>query len=302
MTTVKADALHAAEHFMSRSARLLDRHRFAYLFTGGPAEPVRTVLDGYRNIDGGYGNGLYPDLRGHGSQPLTVKYALRHLDELGPIHDDDATAITAYLTSVSHPNGGVPPVTPAARHTEASPHWRTVAAQHPHGALRPTAAIAGLLHKHHTPGPWRDRATAFCWTRIDALHWTDPDEAQAVCTFLEHAPNRARAEAALDRLTPMIRAVIETDPQRPGTVRRPLDIAPHPRSLARRMFTDAEIDGNLDLLETTQLPDGGWDTAREHWTELATREWRGMATIRRRLTHQAYGRLTPGAPDRNTGP
>ncbi len=302
MTTVKSNALHTAEHFISRSARLLDRHRFAHLFTGGPAEPVRTVLEAYRNVDGGYGNGLYPDLRGHGSQPLAVKYALRYHDELGPITEELARTTTTYLTAVGHPNGGVPPVTPAALHTEASPHWRTLAADHPAGALRPTAAIVALLHKHHTPSSWRDRATAFCWTRIDALHWTDPDEAQAVCAFLEHAPDRDRAETALARLTPMIRAVIETDPERPGTVRRPLDLAPHPRSLARRLFSDDEIQGNLDLLEAAQRPDGGWDTVREHWTATATEEWRGMTTIRRLLTLQAYGRLTTGAPDRNPGP
>ncbi|GAA1099077.1 prenyltransferase [Nocardiopsis composta] len=296
MKTVTADALHAAEHFISRTARLLDRRRYDYLFAAGPAEPVRAALDAYRNIDGGYGNGLYPDLRGHRSEPLAVEYALRHLLELGPVPPETATGITTYLTSVTSRDGGAPPVTPGTRYTEAAPQWRN-ADTSPRGALRPTAAIAGLLYKGRITGPWRDRATAFCWTRIAALHWTDPDEAMAVCTFLHHVPDQARAAAEADRLAPMIRAAIELDADRPGTARRPLDLAPTPDSLARRMFTDQEIENNLDLLERTQQPDGGWPTARPYWTERARDDWRGMATIRRLLVLRAYGRL----PGRATG-
>ncbi|GAB3491737.1 prenyltransferase [Nocardiopsis coralliicola] len=292
MTTVTTDTLRAAEHFITRTARLLDRHRYDYLFAAGPAEPVRSALDAYRNLDGGYGNGLYPDLRGHRSEPLAVEYALRNLLETGPIPADTAHRISTYLTSASSRDGGVPPVTPGIRHTEAAPPWRDYAHTR-RGALRPTAAIAGLLHRGHAASAWRDRATAFSWTRIAALHWTDPDEAMAICTFLHHVPDQHRAAAEADRLAPMIRAVTELDADRPGDVRRPVDLAPSPSSAARRMFTDAEIDANLDLLERTQQSDGGWPTARPYWTERARTDWRGMATIRRLLVLRAYGRL-PG--------
>ena len=35
------DTLEKAQDFIARNARLLDRHRFAHLFTGAPGEPDR---------------------------------------------------------------------------------------------------------------------------------------------------------------------------------------------------------------------------------------------------------------------
>ncbi|CAM3976178.1 hypothetical protein GCM10009799_13810 [Nocardiopsis rhodophaea] len=288
--------LRAAEHFIARTARLIDRHRFAFHFSSGPAAPILSALESYRNIDGGYGNGLDPDLRGHGSQPIAVETALRYLDELGPIQRDTAADICKYLTLVTHDNGGVPSVLPSVRYTEAAPWWRET--DDFTGELAPTASIVGILHKHHDPHPWRDRATSFCWTRIVGLNWTDPIEAMAICTFLQNAPNRRRAEEQLERLTPMIRAVIELDPDASGHlhVHTPLDLAPSPDHIARRLFTDAEIDKHLDALQSQQADDGGWPINWESWAETATNEWRGIITIQRLLTLRAYGRIDSSVP------
>ncbi|MFC7328373.1 prenyltransferase [Marinactinospora rubrisoli] len=289
MTTVTSDILQTAEHFIMRNARLLDRLRFAYHFQRGHAEPVHAVLGAYRNVDGGYGNGLEPDLRGHGSQPLAVETALRILDELGPIPRDLAQDTCTYLISVTRPNGGVGCVLPSVRHSEAAPWWRDQ--DDFGGALRPTAAIAGLLHKQHISHRWRDRATAFCWTRIGALHWTHPEEAIAVCTFLEHAPNRARAKAEFARLAPMIRAVIELDPAAEGQVHTPLDIADRPDAIARQLFTDAQINAHLDHVIAQQQPDGGWPAPGPTWCLGSTNDRRAAITLKRLLTLRAYHRL-----------
>ncbi|TQN31466.1 hypothetical protein FHX37_1370 [Haloactinospora alba] len=294
MTTMTPEALRAAEHFITRNARLLDRHRFAFHFHSGPAAPVRSVLEAYRNIDDGYGNGLEPDIRGHGSQPAAVEWALRHLDELGTISQETGSSVCHYLTGITDNTGGVPPVLPNVRYTEAAPWWRE--RENFEAALHPTAAIAGLLHKHHISHQWRDQATAFCWTRLDALRWTDPCEAMAICTFLQHAPNRQRAEAELDRLAPMIRAVIELDPQATGYVHTPLDLASHPDHIARQLFTDAEIDKHLDALQEQQADDGGWNVNWNSWVDSATLEWRGILTVQRLLTLRAYGRIDSYLP------
>ena len=45
----------AAETFIWSTARLLDRHRYAMLFEGGPAEPVIEALAAYQNPDGSWG-------------------------------------------------------------------------------------------------------------------------------------------------------------------------------------------------------------------------------------------------------
>ncbi|GAB3461349.1 hypothetical protein GCM10027570_47180 [Streptomonospora sediminis] len=294
MTSVTPEALRSAEHFISRNARLIDRHRFAYHFRNGPPGPIRSALESYRNLDGGYGNGLEPDLRGHGSQPAAVVMALRYLEELGPIPGDIAEGIGRYLTSVTHDNGGVPPVLPTVRHTEAAPRWRE--ADDFSGALNPTAALVGLMHRRRVCHAWRDRATAYCWTRIGALRWTKPEEAIAVCTFLEHVSDRKRAEAEFERLTPAIRAVIETDPEARGHVHKPLDLAFRPDHIARRLFTESEISANLDALTEQQRDDGGWDINWDSWAGSARNEWRGMRTVANLKILRDYGRLAADVP------
>ncbi|MFD0775868.1 prenyltransferase [Streptomonospora algeriensis] len=293
------EALRSAEHFVSRDARLIDRHRFAYHFRAGSDRPIRSALDSYRNLDGGFGNGLEPDLRGHGSQPAAVVLALRYLDELGPVPGDIAEGIGRYLTSITRDSGGVPPVLPTARHTVAAPWWR----EHSDfgGALNPTASLVGLLHRHRICTAWRDRATAFCWPRIAALRWTTPEEAVAVCTFLQHVPDRRRAEEEFDRLSPAFRAVIETDPDAAGHVHRPLDLASRPDHIARRLFTEEEIAAALDGLLQRRRDDGGWDITWQGWAASAAHEWRGMLTVQHLKTLRDYGRLAADVPTVRSG-
>jgi hypothetical protein len=239
MTVVTWDSYLAADHFVMRSARLVDRYRFAYHFQAGPDQPVRVALAAHRNLDGGYGNALDPDLRGHASQPAATEIALRYLDELGPVPQNIGTDICRYLTSVSDADGGVPAVLPNVRYTEAAPWWRLT--DDFTARLDTTALITGYLHKHHITHQWRDNATAYCWKHIDAMAWTEPHEAIGVCTFLQHVPDRMRAIEALNRISTMIRAVIDVHPRTTGHVHTPLDLASDPHHIARALFTDAEI-------------------------------------------------------------
>ena len=66
----------AAEQFMLREARLLERRLFAWRFRGGSAGSVTEAVEAYANEDGGYGNALEPDLRGPSSQPVPLERAL----------------------------------------------------------------------------------------------------------------------------------------------------------------------------------------------------------------------------------
>lgn len=294
MTVVTWDSFRAAEHFTKRNARLLDRHRFDFLFQAGSAENVRAALAAYRNIDGGYGNGLDPDLRGHASQPVAVELALRLLDEVGPFSQPLAAGICRYLNSVANEDGGLPAVLPGVRHTEAAPWY-----QHTddfRSRLDTTAMITGYLHKHHVTHPWRDTATAYCWKSIDGLKWTDPHQAIAVCNFLQHVPDRQRALETLNRLSTKIRAVIDVHPCTTGHVHTPLDLAGHPDHIARPLFTDDEIERNLQTFEEQQRPDGGWDAYWDHWDTAATIEREGMRTIQRLCILRNYGRIQVDLP------
>jgi hypothetical protein len=293
MTMLTQERLAAAERYLLLNARLIDRLRFAHLFRGGSVAAVRSALAAYANDDGGFGNALEPDLRGAGSQPQPVEVAFHVLDETtGPDDPFDGPIVQAacgYLARVSTADGGVPFVLPSVRGTPAAPWWQTP--DDPPGNLNPTAAIVGLLHKHDVSNAFVDTATRFCWNRIDGLTETNPYLAMAILTFLDHVPDRVRAEAAFDRLSPLITNDVELDPHAAGEAHFPLDFAPHPDGFGRRLFADEVIVEHLDAMVGSQSEDGSWAFNWPAWTPVVRHEWGGFVTVSRLITLRDYGRF-----------
>lgn len=283
--------LEAAADFIWRSARLIDRHRFARLFERAGSEPVVAALRPYQNADGGFGNALEPDLRGPDSQPVPTWAALVILDEVDGVGDPMVLRAIDYLQGITAAEGGVPFVLPSARSHPHAPWWES--GDVPPASLNPTAAIAGVLMRHGVVHPWLERATDYCWRAIDDLDQTSPYEMRAVLPFLDGVTDRPRAEAAFDRVGPKLlkQDLVELDPHAPGEVHPPLVFASRPDCLARRLFSDAVIDAHLDALVAAQGPDGGWPINWPVWTPAAGIEWRAWATIAALQTLRAYGRL-----------
>ena len=100
-----------------------------------------------------------------------------------------------YLLSVAAPDGGLPFVLPSVRDYPRAPWWESQG-DDPRGSLLPRAGIAALLYKNGVEHPWLPPAAEFCWRRIDALGDAHPYEVRSVLPFLEHAPDRPRAEEA----------------------------------------------------------------------------------------------------------
>jgi hypothetical protein len=285
-----------ARSFLWRHARVLEQRRFEFLFDGGPVEPVLHALLAYRNADGGFGHALEPDGRGPNSQPLHVFSALSRLDELGLGGSQHALDACDYLTAVAFPDGGVPTGVKASESHPHSPWWAFEDA----GSLLPTALIAGLLHKNKVDHPWLTRATEFCWERVDALTKTHPYEANAAARFLDHVPDRERAEAQLARLGGLVRDQRLVDLGEPveaaegyaaGEVHQPTDYAPEPSSAARKWFSDEEFDRSLEKLAAGQREDGGWTFPWPSWTPVTKYEWGPIVTIENLLVLKAHGRL-----------
>ena len=293
MKTVTAEALAAAERYLQLNARLIDRLRFDYHFRDGSAAAVRAALAAYANADGGFGNALEPDLRGAASQPQPVEVAFHVLDETAsadePFDGPLVRVACDYLVSISSSDGGVPFVLPSVRDTPAAPWWQTP--DDPPGNLNPTAALAGLLHKHGVDHPFVEQATAFCWPRIEALTETTPYEMYPVLTFIDHVPDRERAEAAFERLAPLVKPHVALDPDTSGEAHFPLDFAPTPDGFGRRLFDDEVIEMHLDTLVQAQREDGSWTFNWSAWTPVVQYEWSGFITVQRLLTLRAYGRF-----------
>ncbi|MFG2000170.1 hypothetical protein ACGFNU_13560 [Spirillospora sp. NPDC048911] len=290
MKTIDTERLARAEDFMRRNARLIDRHRFAFHFRGGPAAAITAALRPYENPDGGYGHGLEPDLRGEASQPVPAQHALEFLHEAGAGVDPAVGRICDYLTSIARPDGGVPFVLPTVRGTPAGPWWRSP--DDPPGHIVPTGTLAGQLHRIGVGHPWLEPATGFCWAWLDEAADPQPYEIYAILTFLDHVPDRDRAEAAFERLRKPMLAHVALDPRTGGDAHFPLDFAPSPDGFGRRLFDDDVIEAHLDALVEAQQDDGGWTVNFLIWTPQTGPEWGGFVTVERLRTLRAYGRLS----------
>lgn len=296
------DRLEQAEWFVWLTGRVLEQHRFAHHFLGGPASAVENALFAYACQDGGFGYALEPDLRGPVSEPLSGALALRLLDEVGRCSSRTTSALLEYFSQVSATDGGLPARNPAPGDFPAAAAVPRV--DDPPGSIQSTGPAVGVLHRNGIEHPWLEPATEFCWQALESIEDTDPYGIEAAVVFLEGVPDRARAWTAARRLGEVVRdrrlAVLE--PERAseyplpagypdGLYFYPYDYARTPDSLARTWFTDEEMSTALDYLESCQESDGGWGMRFPEWAPGTSLEWRPVLTIESLLTLRAYGRV-----------
>jgi hypothetical protein len=288
-TTQTTDTLAAARDFVLREGRLLERRLFATVFEGAPPDGVLAALAGYRNADGGFGHGLEPDKLCPDSQPIDVETALQTMVAAAATDRTMVTGACDYLASVAV-DGAVPLATPAIESYPRAEHWSDWTYQ---PDVNPTAGLAGLLHKLGVEHPWRDAATEWCWRALEAGL---PDEAHALreaLNFLEHVPDRDRADAVAAGVRTHLPKVtmLRLDARDPGYGVTPLDYAPAPTSPWRALFSDDTIAAHLDRLASDQQPDGGWALTWEPPSTAATLAYRAVLTLHALQVLAAYGRL-----------
>ena len=267
--------LDAAHQFLAAHGRVLDLRRFERLFRGGDATPVRDAVAAYRNADGGFGNALEPDGRTPHSQPAATEQALRILDQADAWDDELARGACDQLAAVAPPEGGAQFVDPNIEGWPAAPWWQPDAS----ASLISTGQILGTLYARGVEHPWMDRATELAWERLDALGEPGPYELYGVLRFLDHVPDRPRAERALGRVEGALRTVVTLDPEAGGEIHGPLGFAPYPDSIARRLFDAATVGAHLDHLAAGQQPDGGWTFNFPAWSPAQEADWRGCVTV-----------------------
>jgi hypothetical protein len=286
------DTLERAEDFLHRNGRLLERRLFAAAFRGAPPDGVVEALGPYQNPNGGFGWGLEPDKRTPASQPIDLQVALETLAAVGAVPRAMLNAAAAWFAANVTEDGGLPNGLPSANAYPHAPWWAAGDADLK-ANLNPTAADVGLFLSLKVAHPALERAAAFCWGQLDATTSGEFHEIMPIVIFLEHASDRARAAAALERVAGRVGApgVVELDPDAGGYVHKPLEFAPSPVAPLRRLFEQAVIDRHLDALAARQLDDGGWPLNWETVGPGAALEARGMVTLNALRTLRAYGRL-----------
>ena len=284
-----AGALERGRDFIRRNARVLEQRLFSALFESVSPKGVVEALRGYRNDDGGFGHGLEPDKRCPDSQPLDVLFALETMDAAGAFDADLAEGACGFLAAVADERGAVPVVLPSVTAYPHANHW--AGGEFP-PELNPTAGIAGLLHKHGVEHAWREQATRFCLDELEREPPTDAHAIRQVLVFLDHAPDRERADALAGQVGGWLRAArwFKSDPVDESYGLGPLEFAPQPDSRWRSLFSDDEIEGNLAHLTREQQADGSWPITWDPPSEASALEWRGIWTLSALRVLAAYDR------------
>jgi hypothetical protein len=280
---------------------LIERRLAAVLFDDADRSGVIDAVRAYRNPDGGFGHGLEPDKRCPASLPLDVECALDILlaagaseDSIGSAdrHEIDGLVSGAcdWLASVAGPDGAVSLCFPVI---EAYPRAEHVSDWTYEPGLNPTAGLTGRLHRMHVTHPWLDRATAWCWNRLEQGFDEDAHTLGEVLVFLANVPDRDRAEVLSAQVGDWLSGArwFRADPGDPEYGVTPLHLARTPDSPWRRLFDDATIEGHLDRMLRDQQPDGGWPITWEPPSMASTLDWRGIETLRALRTLRAYDRL-----------
>src|SRR5215472_1180753 len=200
MNANKTPDFDAAAGFMAGHARVLDRRVFQRLFQGGAPGPVRDAVAAYRNDDGGFGHGLEPDIRTAASQPAATEMALRLMDLTDEWDTMMVKGAIDWLAAIAPAEGGAGFAEPSVADGPHAPWW--VPAEG--ASLIQTGQIAGLLYARGFSHPWLNRATELMWERIGTLTEPNGYEMFGVLAFLQHVPDRSRAQAAFDRVGPLL--------------------------------------------------------------------------------------------------
>jgi hypothetical protein len=285
----------AAERFVLSNARLLDRHRLAVLLHGAPVEPVLDALRAYHNLDGGFGHALEPDIRAPTSEPSSTLHALMVLAGVGALDDPMVGEAAAWVATIAEPDGGVPFSLPASA---AFPRAPFLGSPSPGGSFF-TLALAGLLWTAGTDEPWLERATGWSWARLEQPGDLHAYGVKCALDFLDRVPDEKRANDAIERLRPHLEAD-GSIPVRGGAENErltALTLSERPGSRSRALFTDEQIEADLDQLEEGQQPDGGWMFDFAVWSPGQLAECRGIVTLLALATLDAHGRLKAARAD-----
>jgi hypothetical protein len=281
---------HAARTFIYRNGRVLDRRLFAAVFEGAPADGVAEALRAYRNADGGFGHGLEPDKRVPSSNPLDTETAFEAMDTAGHVDRDLVVGACDWLATVADDSGLVPLVFEDMLEYPHAEHWDQIPLT---AGVNPTAGLVALLWKWGIEHPWRAAATAGIWKTIDDKVSNEAHDIKETLRFLEHQPDRGRAEATLPRVVARFAesTLLQLEPK-PGEYGvTPLQLAPWPDSAWRKLFTPEVIEAFLDQLQAAQQPDGGWPITWVPAGEGGVYEWRAWVTIDALRVLRAAGRL-----------
>ena len=295
---------------MLTQARPLEKAIINLEFGNGSVADVLVQLAKYQNPDGGFGQGLEPDLRTPTSSALCTEMGLRMLAELNtPADHPMVEAAVNYLLDTFDPETQVwRVISDDSNNHPHAPWWQDEA-----GSLMrtfddflviPRAGVLAALY-HYTDlvlGEWLTKVTEVTISDIEKLEtekFGGGGDTLVYALRLAAAPGLASSfkSRIVPRLLEVADEVVTRDPQAWVSYSvPPLKLAPTPDSLAAEMLFD-DLQIYLDYLIGQQTDEGFWkptwnwgDFYPNDWM-IAEQEWRGVLTLDMLLALRAFNRI-----------
>jgi hypothetical protein len=97
-----------AKRFIYKNGRLLERKLFEYFFENGSNQACLKALSAYQNEDGGFGNGIEPDLLCPDSTAIGAETAMYVLDLLNCYKTDIVDKLVDWIATHQNADGFIP--------------------------------------------------------------------------------------------------------------------------------------------------------------------------------------------------
>lgn len=296
-----AAAVDRAVAYVFRHGRPVDAAELAFHLGQGTADVVMHLLGAYRNLDGGFGHGLEPDVRSPASSVLATTVALQRMVRVrvDPKHPMVRTAMGFLAGQMDPETTNWPLVTAEVRESACAPWWRGYNASE-WGELNPRAEVLSYFVRFGGSGGGGgvfDEARRLVLSRLAKETALDMHELQCVARLLRTPGIDGTVERtcreALERDLPKV--LPRSAEQCAGYVLKPLTVARRPNSvLAGLVESSVEVQHGYEV--ATQRRDGAWDVPW-NWNEpdsqdwrAAEREWRSHLTMLTASSLHAYGR------------
>lgn len=266
-----------AETFVLTHARLLERRRLAVLLHDEDPGGVLASLTAYQNADGGFGQALEPDVRSPHSETTATLTALELLAEYGVLDSSAAERALAWVGSVVGGDGGIPFMLPASADYPHAPWMQPDAA-----GSHLTFGFAAIAQQAFSEESWVEASQGWCWRQLNEPGTMSGYLLKYALAFLDAHPQDGRTESLLSgaraHLGPhgCVPVPGGTDDEK----LTPLVLSPRPNSSSRSLWSDQQIQADLDRLAQEQGDDGGWSFDWLEWCPAQGLDWRGIQTVR----------------------
>ncbi|MFW9896495.1 MAG: hypothetical protein ACFFD7_11875 [Candidatus Thorarchaeota archaeon] len=91
--------------FIFLNGRLLERKLFSYFFESGSVDEVIKALTAYQNSDGGFGNGIEPDILCPDSSAIAAETAMHYLDILDYVDNEITDNLLNWIINEQNEEG-----------------------------------------------------------------------------------------------------------------------------------------------------------------------------------------------------